>query len=251
MTTKLLEPLQQPAYLKVESSMYEQGIVVMDITSPEYTWISLLEHMQDHHIRRLAYYIVFKRCCDVVVATICLIFAIPVFILVALAIWLESPGAPVFRQTRIGKNGRPFMMYKFSTMIPDRRNTKLLFEGEDRRKHHKTQNDPRVTRLGKVLRQTSIDELPQLWNIIRGDMSLIGPRPELSEIVDHYEPWQHRRHLVRPGLTGWWQIHGRSDLPMHEHTELDIYYVTNISFWLDMRILLRTIRIVLLRSGAF
>jgi lipopolysaccharide/colanic/teichoic acid biosynthesis glycosyltransferase len=175
----------------------------------------------------------------------------PLFLIIALAIWLETRSQPIFRQTRIGRNNEPFVIYKFCTMIPDRRTANLPFEGKDRRKTHKSPNDPRVTRIGHFLRATSLDELPQLINIIRGDMSFIGPRPELPGIVRSYAPWQHQRHLVTPGLTGWWQIQGRSDLPMHEHTELDIYYVINFSWSLDLRIVLHTIAILLLRTGAF
>jgi len=213
--------------------------------------MSFLERIHDYDIRKIIYYALFKRCLDLTLATISFILASPLLVFVVLLIRLETPGPVIFRQTRIGKKGRPFMMYKLRTMIPDRRNADRTFEGPDRRKRHKVPNDPRVTRIGNLLRRTSIDELPQLWNVIRGDMSLIGPRPELPEIVNRYEPWQHQRHLVRPGLTGWWQIHGRSDLPMHENTTLDLYYVANISFWLDIRILLRTIRAVMFRSGAF
>jgi lipopolysaccharide/colanic/teichoic acid biosynthesis glycosyltransferase len=116
---------------------------------------------------------------------------------------------------------------------------------------HKIKDDPRVTRVGRLIRRTSIDELPQLINVIRGEMSLIGPRPELPQIVRDYEPWMHRRHLVRPGLTGWWQVRGRSDLPMHEHTDLDIYYVEHVSWRLDLRILKQTVRIVVCGLGAY
>ncbi len=115
----------------------------------------------------------------------------------------------------------------------------------------KARNDPRVTRVGRFLRRTSLDELPQLFNVLRGDMSLVGPRPELPEIVATYEAWQHDRHRVLPGLSGWWQIHGRSDKPMHQHTELDIYYVSHVSFLLDVYILLRTLVVVIAGRGAF
>ncbi len=137
------------------------------------------------------------------------------------------------------------------TMIPDRRKERLPFGETDCRQRHKTPNDPRLTRVGKFLRRTSIDELPQLLNVVRGQMSLVGPRPELPEITERYAAWRHRRHLVRPGLTGWWQVQGRSDLPMHENTELDLYYVEHGSFRLDLRIVLRTFHILFSRKGAF
>jgi lipopolysaccharide/colanic/teichoic acid biosynthesis glycosyltransferase len=214
-------------------------------------WTSLLEVLPQVRTGRLLYCLLFKRWFDFTFATIALILLSPLFLLVIIAIRLETPYPAIFRQTRIGLNGRPFTIFKFRTMIVDRRQSDQPLNGPDRRKRHKTQNDPRVTRVGRLLRLTSIDELPQLINIIRGEMSFIGPRPELVNIVARYAPWQHKRHVVRPGLSGWWQIHGRSDLPMHEHTELDVHYVENISFRLDLFILLRTVRIVLLHSGAF
>jgi lipopolysaccharide/colanic/teichoic acid biosynthesis glycosyltransferase len=214
-------------------------------------WMSLLEMLPHVRTGRLLYCLLFKRWFDFIFAAIALILLSPLFILVIIAIRLETPAPAIFRQTRIGFNGRPFTIFKFRTMIVDRRQSNRPLDGPDRRKRHKTPNDPRVTRVGKLLRLTSIDELPQLINILRGEMSFIGPRPELVEIVERYASWQHQRHVVRPGLSGWWQIHGRSDLPMHEHTELDIHYVENISFRMDMFILLRTVRIVLFHSGAF
>jgi lipopolysaccharide/colanic/teichoic acid biosynthesis glycosyltransferase len=136
-------------------------------------------------------------------------------------------------------------------MIADRRHTDEPYTGPERRKAHKTATDPRVTRIGGLMRRTSLDELPQLFNVLRGQMSLIGPRPELPEIVSRYEAWQHQRHLVLPGLTGWWQTHGRSGQMMHEHTDLDVYYVEHISFTMDLRILIGTARALVSRDGAF
>lgn len=196
-------------------------------------------------------YAVVKRCMDLVLASAALVAFAPVMLLIALVNRLDSPGPVIFKQTRIGRDGHPFVIYKFRTMRPDRRRAQLPFVGPDRRIRHKDPNDPRITRVGRVLRRTSLDELPQLWNVIRGEMSLVGPRPELPEIVEWYEPWQHQRHVVRPGLTGWWQISGRSNCPMHEHTELDIYYVEHMGFRLDMLILARTVRVALSGFGAF
>ena len=215
------------------------------------TWMSLLECSRGHRASRLLYCLVLKRWCDVVVACLLLIALLPLYVVVALAIWLDSGGPILFRQSRVGKDGHLFSMYKFRTMIPDRRRAHLPYDGPERRRRHKTLKDPRVTRVGQLLRRTSIDELPQLINVLCGQMSLVGPRPELPEIVTRYADWQHQRHLVRPGITGWWQVNGRSDLPLHEHTDLDLYYVINQSFALDVSILLRTFRAVTSRAGAF
>ena len=116
---------------------------------------------------------------------------------------------------------------------------------------HKHKDDPRITSLGRILRRFSLDELPQVYNVLRGEMSLVGPRPELPELVETYQPWQRVRFTVPQGLTGWWQIYGRSDKPMHLHTELDLYYIQHYSFWLDLQILVKTIWVVIRGKGAY
>jgi lipopolysaccharide/colanic/teichoic acid biosynthesis glycosyltransferase len=173
--------------------------------------------------------------------------------LIGLAIKLDSPGPVLFRQVRIGKHGRPFVMLKFRTMIADRR---LRNNGppeglEERRRVHKSPRDPRITPIGRFLRRTCLDELPQLWNVLRGSMSLVGPRPELPAIVALYEPWQHSRHLVAPGITGWWQINRDGVHLMHQSTELDLFYLEHWSLGLDLRILASTFLFVLRGIGAF
>ena len=192
-----------------------------------------------------------KRGFDAVAATVVLLLLWPLFLAVAVAIRLDSPGPVIYRQQRVGKDGVPFTMYKFRTMTWDPAHNVRFFIEPDGTIVHKMQHDPRVTHVGAWLRHTSIDELPQLLNIVKGDMSLIGPRPELVEIVATYAPWQHRRHIVRPGLTGWWQVCGRDDRPMEECTELDLYYVDHICPMLDVKILLRTIGEVVSGKGAF
>jgi lipopolysaccharide/colanic/teichoic acid biosynthesis glycosyltransferase len=146
-------------------------------------------------------------------------------------------------QTRIGQYGRAFKIYKIRTMNPNVH----LPPGSP----HKLKDDPRVGRVGRFLRKTSIDELPQFWNVLIGNMTLVGPRPELPEIVAHYAPWQHERHVVPPGITGWWQILWRSEKPLHHSTEDDIYYVKNRCLLLDLQILLRTPGVVFRGHGAY
>jgi lipopolysaccharide/colanic/teichoic acid biosynthesis glycosyltransferase len=139
-------------------------------------------------------------------------------------------------------------------MRPDRRRPgwrSESYEDEERRRTHKHPNDPRLTVLGRFLRKWSLDELPQLWNVVRGDMSIVGPRPELTEIVSGYEPWQHDRHRVKPGLTGLWQVRARGDGPMHERTDLDVNYAARVLFRTDFKILLLTVPTVLGRRTGF
>jgi exopolysaccharide biosynthesis polyprenyl glycosylphosphotransferase len=192
-----------------------------------------------------------KRAIDLAGAALLLLLLAPFLLAVAVAIRLDSPGPAIFRQRRVGRGGRQFTVYKFRTMTHAQGEGLVRFAGADGRLLHKVPDDPRITDLGRVLRRTSIDELPQLINVLRGEMSLVGPRPELPEIVAGYAPWQHRRHLVRPGLTGWWQVHARSELQMHENTELDLYYVDHLSFRLDLRILVETVHVVFFGYGAF
>jgi lipopolysaccharide/colanic/teichoic acid biosynthesis glycosyltransferase len=235
-----------------------------------------------------------KPVVDRVGATILLLALLPVLLVIGLLIRLQLGPGVIYRQQRVGRDGRPFAMFKFRTMHPDRRRgadgqlhgdrrsgvdrrtgrdrrvRQVAFEGPDRRsgqdrrsaerrqgdgcrrRNHKSPDDPRHTRLGRFLRRTSLDELPQLINVIRGDLSLVGPRPELPEVVAHYEPWQHARHWVRPGITGLWQVTKRGNgEPMHEHVDSDLKYMRSLSASTDLRILLLTVpaALGLSRSG--
>jgi len=198
-------------------------------------------------------YRVAKRTLDIVLSAGLLIGLSWLLLAIAIAVLIDSRGPLLFWQTRVGRGGQPFQMVKFRTMRQERRRCLAVPPpglGE-RRRHHKSARDPRVTRLGRVLRRTCLDELPQLWNVLRGEMSLVGPRPELPEIVAGYEPWQHARHLVMPGITGWWQVNRNGRRLMHESTELDLHYIRHQSFWLDVWILLRTLGAVIGGAGAF
>jgi len=182
-----------------------------------------------------------------------LLISLPVMAVIAVFIKLDSPGPVIFKQQRVGENGRLFNMYKFRTMEPDAEahHSDLIQTTPEGQIIHKFYDDPRVTQVGRYLRQLSLDELPQLINILKGDMSLVGPRPELPWLVETYEPWQRKRFEVPQGLTGWWQINGRADRLMHENTEEDLYYIKNYSLWLDIQILWRTLKAVIDRRGAF
>jgi len=194
-----------------------------------------------------------KRMFDMVLTISSLLVALPLMGLIALAIKLDSTGPALFRQERVGENGALFGMWKFRTMVRDAesRQDEVLEVMDDGRVLHKHEDDPRVTRVGRFLRRYSLDELPQLFNVLSGEMSLVGPRPEMPWLVDKYEHWQRQRFAVPQGITGWWQINDRSDKPMHLNTEDDLYYVYNYSLWLDVIILLRTPWSVLRGRGAF
>ncbi len=193
-----------------------------------------------------------KRLIDLAICIPILLVVWPVMVIIAVLVRLDSPGPAIFAGERIGQHNRRFKMYKFRTMVMNAdRQAKDVAVRTEQGLVHKRPDDPRVTRVGAFLRKTSLDELPQLFNILKGDMSVVGPRPELPWIVERYRAWQYRRLLVPQGLTGWWQVHGRSDRVLHLHTQDDIFYVRNYSIWLDIRILLMTIKVVFTGRGAF
>jgi exopolysaccharide biosynthesis polyprenyl glycosylphosphotransferase len=196
---------------------------------------------------------IFKRVFDVLASAGLLLLLGPAMLLIAALIKLETPGPVFFMQERIGEQGRRFKMIKFRTMYQEaeRRWQDVARRDEQGRLIHKQETDPRVTAVGRKLRRSSFDELPQLINVLRGEMSLVGPRPEIPHVAEEYEPWQWQRFRVPPGMTGWWQVNGRSDRPMHLHTEDDLYYIQNYSFWLDLRILLKTVVVVWQGHGAY
>lgn len=187
-----------------------------------------------------------KTTIDLVLAALLLVFLLPVFVLIAVAIWVENPGPVIFRHTRLGRHGKPFQALKFRTMRPDSermlrealaRNETLRRQWQERRK---LPEDPRVTVVGRFLRRASLDELPQLLNVLRGEMSLIGPRPIVAEEVQKYGGSYDLAAKVRPGLTGLWQVSGRNTLPYSERVALDLYYIRDWSIWLDLYVLIKT-----------
>ncbi|WP_353988654.1 sugar transferase [Ruicaihuangia caeni] len=195
---------------------------------------------------------VLKRVFDATAAGLALLLLMPLLVMVGIAIRLDSKGPALFRQERVGRGGTTFMMLKFRTMVPDAESMlDGLGSGDSNGMLFKLRDDPRVTRLGKLLRRTSIDELPQLWNVLTGEMSLVGPRPPLPREVNQYEPHVHRRLYIKPGLTGMWQINGRSDLSWQESVRLDLYYVENWSLTTDLLILWRTLKVFVRPDGAY
>jgi exopolysaccharide biosynthesis polyprenyl glycosylphosphotransferase len=194
-----------------------------------------------------------KRTFDIIVSIFLLPFILPIMGIIAIIIRLEGPGEIIFRQFRVGENGRLFKMLKFRTMVHGAEDLQYKVEKRDEQGNiiHKAKDDPRITNIGRFLRRTSFDELPQFFNILKGDMSLVGPRPELPYLVERYELWQRKRFTVPQGVTGWWQVSGRSERLMHLHTEDDLFYVQNYSLLLDLEILLKTIGVVLRGKGAF
>jgi exopolysaccharide biosynthesis polyprenyl glycosylphosphotransferase len=194
-----------------------------------------------------------EECCERVVAALALVLLAPLFLLIALAIRHESSGPAIFRQVRVGRDGQRFTMFKFRTMTGDAedRAPDLLALNDADGPLFKLRADPRVTRLGRVLRTYSLDELPQLWNVARGAMSLVGPRPALPAEVSRYDADTRRRLAVKPGITGLWQVSGRSDLPWEEAVRLDLRYVDNWSITQDLLIICRTFGAVVNHRGAY
>lgn len=214
-----------------------EGLPLMHVDLPRYTG-------PKHKI---------KRGMDVVIAAGVLLALAPLFLVLALIIHSDSPGPVLFRQERVGKDGRRFHMIKFRSMVATAEDDllALMSQNEGAGLLFKMQHDPRITRTGRWLRKYSLDELPQFWNVLRGDMSLVGPRPPLPREVELYERNINRRLLTKPGITGLWQISGRSDLPWEDAVRLDLYYVENWSMWGDLVILVRTLRVVIHPSGAY
>lgn len=195
-----------------------------------------------------------KRGLDIVLALVGLIAASPLLLLIAVCIKLENPrGRVLFVQQRLGRGGQPFDMYKFRSMIEnaEARLDELLRHNEVSGAMFKIRNDPRVTRIGRILRKTSLDELPQLWNVLRGEMSLVGPRPPLPREAEQYTEIQWRRLAVTPGCTGLWQVSGRSTLGFERMVELDLEYIEKRGLWLDLKILARTVKVLFGSRDAF
>lgn len=198
-------------------------------------------------------YLAIKRLIDIIGSLIGIILLSPIYIIIAILIKFDSPGKVVFGHTRKGKGGKDIKVYKFRTMYSNANEIFESFTSEQKEEYYKNfklDNDPRVTKLGGFLRKTSLDELPQLFNILKGDMTIIGPRPIVEKEISKYGDKAEKLFSVVPGLAGYWQANGRSDTTYEERIEMDMYYIDNMSFWLDTKILFQTAISVLKGEGA-
>lgn len=207
----------------------------------------------DLEVKESRLYSASKRLFDLVVGIIVLVLLIPIFPIIAVMIKLDTPGPIFFKQKRVGKNGRIFDFYKFRSMEKEaeRKKEEIRDLNEQEGPLFKIKSDPRITNVGKFLRRSSFDELPQIFNVLKGDMSIVGPRPQIPSEVAQYRPWHRRRLDVTPGITCYWQISGRSHIGFEEWMRLDMEYLNSRSFWTDLVIFLKTIPAVIARKGAY
>ena len=210
-------------------------------------------HMQAVYQRKNPTYLRIKRGMDILLSTTALVFLAPVFFMTAGAIKLEDGGPVLFSQSRAGKSMKPFRIYKFRSMCvdADAKMSEMMKDNEQTGHAFKIKDDPRITRVGRVIRKFSIDELPQLINIIKGDMSLVGPRPILTFQMEECSRYEQQRLIVQPGLTCYWQISGRANIAWAEWIEMDLDYIEDMSLWTDLKIIVKTIPAVLDREGAY
>ena len=232
----------------------ETGVSAVDLL-PEKDAVKAKQYWfdRDEILRRKRYYWIGRRAQDIFFSLLALIvLAVPMAIVV-LIIWIDSPGAsPIFSQDRVGRNGKIFKFYKFRSMVPnaEAKLKEVLDQNEMDGPVFKMKNDPRITRVGHFIRKTSIDELPQLINILKGDMSIVGPRPALPREVEQYTDYERQRLFVTPGLTCYWQIQpNRNELSFDEWMELDLQYIRDRSFWADWKIIWKTVGAVLRMYG--
>ena len=198
---------------------------------------------ENESTRGFSFYEIIKRLIDIICSFMGLLAFSPLFIIIAIIIKFTSKGPVFFSQKRVGKYGREFDMYKFRSMVvnAEELKEKLAAQNEMSGPMFKMKDDPRVTKVGKFIRKTSLDELPQLWNVLKGDMSLVGPRPSLPKEVAQFEDWMHRRLEVKPGLTCYWQVSGRNNIDFEDWMKLDIRYVEEKNLWIDIKLIFKTV----------
>lgn len=202
----------------------------------------MINTMNNDITPKVKFYLFSKRVTDIFLSAIGLILLSPILLIVAIAIRIDSKGPIIFKQDRVGKDGKSFSMYKFRSMIvnAEELKTKLETKNEMSGPMFKMKNDPRITKVGRFIRKTSIDELPQLINVIKGDMSLVGPRPSLPKEVEQFSPWMLERLKVKPGITCYWQVMGRNNIAFEEWMKLDVKYVHEMNYWLDIKLIFKT-----------
>ena len=202
--------------------------------------------IENESTRGFSFYEVIKRVIDVVCSFVGVLVLSPLFVVIAIIIKFTSKGPVFFSQKRVGRDGKEFKMYKFRSMVvnAEELKEKLAAKNEMSGPMFKMKDDPRVTKVGKFIRKTSIDELPQLWNILKGDMSLVGPRPSLPKEVAQFEEWMHKRLDVKPGLTCYWQVSGRNNIDFEDWMKLDIKYVDERSTWIDIKLIFKTVGVL-------
>lgn len=204
-------------------------------------------------INNVKIYNILKRLFDLISATCVLILSSPLFLIIAIAVRIDSKGPIFFGHKRLGENGKLISVYKFRSMIPNAKEVFDKFTPEQKiefEKNFKLEDDPRITKVGDFLRRTSLDELPQLINIIKGNMSVVGPRPIVEKEIEKYGEYANKLFSVKPGLTGYWQANGRSDTTYEERVQMDMYYIDNRSFFLDIKIIIKTVLSVIKKEGA-
>ncbi|CAM2978108.1 sugar transferase [Paenibacillus sediminis] len=233
------------------STQREEGDILLE-SNPYYS--RLISSTQVRTARSKKNYLILKRIVDFTGALLGLILLFPLFILVALLIKVEDFNGPIiFHQIRIGKNGTPFKMYKFRSMVHNAEELleQLLDQNEISGAMFKMKVDPRVTRVGRIIRKTSIDELPQLWNVLKGEMSIVGPRPPLPREVEQYSTYHKLRLSVKPGCTGLWQVSGRNQLSFEDMVELDLKYIDGRNIKIDIQIMMKTVSVMLGAKDAY
>ena len=211
-------------------------------------------HIDEKKLQHQYGYRFIKRLFDVVASSVAVVILSPVFLIIAIAIKINDPGGPVFyTQTRVGKDGKPFKMFKFRSMVTnaDELLERLRDQNEVEGAMFKMKDDPRITKVGKFIRKYSLDELPQLLNVVGGSMSIVGPRPPLPFEVEEYTDYDRQRLMVKPGATGMWQVGGRNALSFDQMVELDLTYINERSIWLDLKIMFETVKVMIKPNAAY
>lgn len=234
--------------IKFDASYSRESVALVNNTQKKKDYIIPL-----YSLKKRTIYFFIKRIFDIILSVFTIIVLLPLFIIVSAAIKADSKGPVIYAQQRAGKNGKSFTMYKFRSMCQgaESKLKDLMEQNEKDGPVFKITNDPRVTKVGRFIRKTSIDEFPQLINILKGDMSIVGPRPALLSEVEQYSAYQLQRLNVTPGLTCYWQISGRSDINFDEWVELDLKYIRECGIWTDLKIIFKTVPAVLLGRGAY